>query len=141
MILKIPTPFQSRMIAFLETNNKTFDKRYGIIVCILGLTISPRACPPTSNPFKVQPPGGLCTFYLKKKSSAFLLQAREMLLSLTSISNQMCLFSSIHLQTLAINDMHCIQPKICTFKNRICTSFFTALLTYLNRQSRTHQNS
>lgn len=135
MILKIPTPFQSRMIAFLETSNKIFDKRYSIVVCTLGLTISPRACPPTSNPFKVQPPGGLCTFYLKKKSSAVLLQAREMLLSLTSISNQMCLFSSIHFQTLAIrNDMHCIQPKICTFKNsRICTSFFTAVLTYLNR--------
>lgn len=77
----------------------------------------------------------------KKKSSAVLLQAREMLLSLTSISNLMCLFSSIHLQTLPIrNNMHCIQPKICTFKNRrICTSFFTAILTHLNRS--TEQNS
>lgn len=72
MILKIPTPSQSRTIAFLETNNKTFDKRYGIIVGTLGLTISPRARPPTFNPFKVQP-GGLCTFYLKKKKSSAVL--------------------------------------------------------------------
>lgn len=52
MILKIPTPSQSRMIAFLETNNKIFDKRYGIIVCTLGLTISPRARPPHIQPFQ-----------------------------------------------------------------------------------------